>query len=106
MLGGSDKGYSYDVVFQNLATTRAIIAFGEVRKKIVDCAKRYNYENVMEASNLNVATNLANNIAISGDVVLLSPANASFDEFKNYENRGNVFCEIVGKFNERSTKNQ
>lgn len=106
LLGGSDKGYSYDVIFQNLGTTRAIIAFGEVRNKIVECAKKYDYKNIIEASNLNVATNLANNIAISGDVVLLSPANASFDEFKNYENRGQMFCEIIGKINERNTKNQ
>ena len=89
-----------------MGTTRVVVAFGEVRKKIVECAKKYGYENIMEASNLNVATNLANAIAINGDIVLLSPANASFDEFKNYENRGQTFCEIVGKLNERKTKNQ
>ena len=105
LLGGSDKGYTYDEIFQNLETTRAIIAFGEVRKKIVECAQKYGYENIMQATNLNVATNLAYDIALSGDVVLLSPANASFDEFENYKKRGEAFCEIVGKLDEREKQN-
>lgn len=105
LLGGSDKGYSYDEIFKNLETTRAIIAFGAVRKKIVECAQKHRYENIMQATNLNVAINLAYSIAISGDVVLLSPANASFDEFENYEKRGESFCEIVGKIDEREKQN-
>ena len=95
LLGGSDKGYSYDVIFENLCSTKAIIAFGGVREKIIDCAMQHNYQDIYEATNLRVATLLAKDISKSGDIVLLSPANASFDEFSSYAVRGEIFKEIM-----------
>ena len=93
MLGGSDKGYQFDDIVTNSAIKK-VIAFGETRDKVVDACRRYKVE-YYSAIGLTQATNLASNIAISGDVVLLSPACASFDEFSSYEERGDKFKEIV-----------
>ena len=93
MLGGSDKGYQFDDIVTNSAIKK-VIAFGETRDKVVDACRRYRVE-CYSAIGLTQATNLASNIAINGDVVLLSPACASFDEFSSYEERGEKFKEIV-----------
>ncbi len=51
-----------------------------------------------QCSTLEVAVAKAAEMAVSGDVVLLSPACASFDQFKSFEHRGDVFCELVLSF--------
>jgi len=51
---------------------------------------------IVHAETLENAIRKANAAAVPGDVVLLAPACASFDQFKNYEQRGKVFKEIVG----------
>jgi len=50
---------------------------------------------IVQAGTLEVAVRKAAENAVSGDVVLLAPACASFDQFENYEHRGRVFKEIV-----------
>jgi len=50
---------------------------------------------IMEAKNMDEAVNFARTLGKPGDVVLLSPACASFDLFNNYEHRGTVFRELV-----------
>ena len=46
------------------------------------------------------AVRIANDLAAAGDVVLMSPACASYDMFKNFEQRGEIFASIVAKFAE------
>ena len=95
MLGGSDKGYSYDAIFDYTNCTKKILAFGEMKDKIFACAKEHNYSNIVTFDTMKEATKYASKIAQSGDVVLLSPACASFDEFSSYVERGEFFCKIV-----------
>ena len=95
LLGGSDKGYNYDVIFQNYGTIKKIIAFGAVRDKIVECATKNNFFEILKTTTMKEAVLLAKNMALSGDIILLSPASASFDEFSSYKHRGEVFCDIV-----------
>ena len=52
---------------------------------------------ILERDTLRVAVNTAYDMARPGDVVLLSPASASFDQFKNFEERGNAFKQFVGQ---------
>ena len=53
---------------------------------------------IYEASGFEEAVNMSRSIAENGDAVILSPASASFDMFKNFEERGNVFKDIVNRF--------
>ncbi|HEU0064085.1 MAG TPA: UDP-N-acetylmuramoyl-L-alanine--D-glutamate ligase [Flavisolibacter sp.] len=94
ILGGIDKGNDYDLL-QDLVKekVKTIICMG------IDNSKIHNaFENVlplMDTSSAEQAVQEAFRLAVPGDVVLLSPACASFDLFKNYEDRGKQFKEAV-----------
>jgi UDP-N-acetylmuramoylalanine--D-glutamate ligase len=94
MLGGRDKGNDYtrivDLVRKHV---RAIIAMGESADKVE--AAFSGTKPVYRATSIDEAVQLAHHQAQGGDVVLFSPACASFDWFENYEQRGRVFKELV-----------
>jgi UDP-N-acetylmuramoylalanine--D-glutamate ligase len=99
ILGGKDKGSDYTVLNELLRQRVKRVytigaAAGKIESQIVS-AKDGGVE-VVHAETLENALRKANAVAEAGDVVLLAPACASFDQFKNYEQRGQVFKEIVG----------
>lgn len=95
ILGGSDKGYNFDELFAKMPrNVKNIAIFGETKSKIAFSAKKFNKKFVV-CDNLLGATKLLFNEAKAGDVILLSPACASFDFFSGYEERGNFFKKIV-----------
>jgi UDP-N-acetylmuramoylalanine--D-glutamate ligase len=103
ILGGKDKGSDYsvlnDLLRQRVKRVYTIgAAAGKIEAQIVSSsgsqAKSGGVE-VVHAETLENAVRKANAVAQPGDVVLLAPACASFDQFKNYEHRGQVFKEIV-----------
>lgn len=96
ILGGSDKGYDFDELFKKLPkNVKNIAIFGQTRTKIAFSAKKANFRNCFICDNLEQSTKLLFNKSKRGDVVLLSPACASFDFFSNFEERGNFFKKIV-----------
>jgi UDP-N-acetylmuramoylalanine--D-glutamate ligase len=93
ILGGKDKGSDYAVLNELLRQrVKRVYTVGAAAAKIESQIK--NVE-VVHAETLENAIRKASAIAQLGDVVLLAPACASFDQFKNYEHRGQVFKEIV-----------
>jgi UDP-N-acetylmuramoylalanine--D-glutamate ligase len=94
ILGGRDKGNDYSKLYA-LADkhVKAIVAIGESADKVYRAF--VGRQNVVKAGSMQEAVNTARGLAVPGDVVLLSPACASFDWFENYEHRGRVFKEIV-----------
>lgn len=101
ILGGSDKGFEFTELFKNLPScVKNVIAIGEVKEKILNDAVNNNFYNISAISDFNLAIKTAKELAFSEnlDVVLLSPATASFDMFKNFEERGNTFKNIVKEF--------
>lgn len=96
ILGGSDKGYCFDDLFEKLPkNVQNIAIFGETKHKIAISAEKYKFKNYFICENLDAATRLLFSQSKENDIVLLSPACASFDFFSNYEERGNFFKKIV-----------
>lgn len=73
---------------------KTMILFGQDASKI-EHALRDGAAQLIQVKDLHQAVTLANQEATTGDAVLLSPACASFDMFKNFEHRGEVFCQTV-----------
>ncbi|MFZ0317968.1 MAG: UDP-N-acetylmuramoyl-L-alanine--D-glutamate ligase [Candidatus Sulfotelmatobacter sp.] len=93
ILGGKDKGSDYTVLNELLRQrVKRVYTIGAAAAKIESQIKG---AEVVHAETLESALRKANAVAEPGDVVLLAPACASFDQFKNYEQRGQVFKEIV-----------
>ena len=94
ILGGKDKGSDYTVLNDLIRQrVKRIYTIGAAAAKIESQVKG---AEIVHAETLENAIRKANAAAQSGDVVLLAPACASFDQFKNYEHRGKLFKEIVG----------
>lgn len=95
ILGGKDKGSDYGVLNDLLRQrVKRVYTIGAAAEKIESQTAASKVE-VVRAETLENALRRANAVAEAGDVVLLAPACASFDQFKNYEERGQVFKEIV-----------
>ncbi len=95
ILGGVDKGNDYELIAELVKEkVKAIICMGTDNKKIIDFFGD-KVASIVEADSAKKAVTAAFKLAEKGDVVLLSPACASFDLFKNYEDRGIQFKESV-----------
>ena len=101
--GGYDKNLDYSGLGDYIINAaKHVILLGDTTKKIQDSilkSKLYNKENIKIecVDTLDEALNQAKNVAKSGDIVVMSPASASFDMFKSYKQRGNIFKELVSK---------
>jgi len=103
LVGGSDKGSSFTDLGKMLAArAKAVICMGVTRDRIAAAIAEAQgaaaTPRIEKATDFVQALNLARSLASSGDVVLLSPACASFDWFKNYEHRGEVFRSTVSSW--------
>ncbi len=97
IVGGQDKGNEYESLFELVREkVRAIVCLGVDNQKLLDIFGDFG-KPMVEARSAQEAVAKARALAKPGDVVLLSPACASFDLFKNYEDRGNQFKETVLK---------
>ena len=106
LAGGSDKGLDYKEIGEKIAQkvgtliltgptsekieNATVIALGKMQDKKID---------IIHCTNLEEAVKMAKQKAVTGDVVLLSPASASFDAFKNFEERGKKFKQYVNELN-------
>lgn len=105
--GGKDKGIPYDEIGPALAEhVKVLILIGATSDKIQEALdaeinKTGNGKDieVIRATSYEDAVNTARSKAHAGDVVLLSPASTSFDMFRNFEERGNLFKKIVNELN-------
>ena len=94
ILGGRDKGNDYSRLFGVVKEhVKHIVGIGESAENVVGVFTPI--VGVTKATTMEEAVHTAAALASPGDVVLLSPACASFDWFENYEQRGRVFKQIV-----------
>ncbi len=96
LLGGLDRGHSFAELKDYLINVKLIVAYGEAKMRInnfsMECGIPCKVVNTLED-----ATEIAYSSSDEGYVVLLSPACAAWDQFKNFEARGNMFKEYVNK---------
>ena len=100
ILGGEGKGQDFSPLAEPVARyARAVVLIGRdaplIREEIKACGVP-----LIDASTLPEAVNAAKNMAQAGDAVLLSPACASFDMFRDYPHRAQVFCQAVAEIAE------
>jgi UDP-N-acetylmuramoylalanine--D-glutamate ligase len=94
ILGGKDKGSDYTVLNELLRKrVKAVYTIGAAAEKIQSHIQ--GATTIVPAGTIQAAVNQAAASAQTGDVVLLAPACASFDQFKSYEHRGRVFKQLV-----------
>ena len=100
LAGGSDKGLDYKEIGEMIAKkVGTLILTGPTAIKIEKATKQALSEEknieIIHTKNLEESVKIAKEKAKKGDIVLLSPASASFDAFKNFEERGNYFKTLV-----------
>ena len=98
--GGYDKHIPYDVLGPEIcAHVKKVFLCGatapQIRAAVENCADYTGQVELTDCGNFENAVRTAAAAACSGDVVLMSPASASFDEFKNFMVRGDFFKSIV-----------
>ncbi len=101
--GGYDKNIPYEpLALPLIECTKKVVLVGATAPKIKAAllgAPEYNgTPEIIEADTFENAVGVAHSSAVKGDIVVLSPASASFDMFKNFEERGNYFKALVNGF--------
>ncbi len=94
--GGFDKGLVFDEWVTSFnGKVKTLVLMGETREMIADAARKQGFNNIIMVNDLKEAVRISAEKAEDGDVVLLSPACASWGMFENYEQRGRMFKEYV-----------
>ena len=94
--GGYDKGAQYDDWVEKFeGRVKKLVLIGVTAKKIAQCCDKYGFKDYCFADTFKEAVDICHNAAKEGDCVLLSPACASWDMCESYEQRGEIFKEIV-----------
>ena len=98
ILGGSDKGASYDEVVAVAKQEGAqVVAIGQTGQAIYDLCLQLGVTVVREEGLMEEVVDRAAELASPGDVVILSPASASFDQYTDYNDRGDKFIGAVNR---------
>lgn len=95
LAGGLDRGNSFDDLVPSLKDVKAIVLFGETKDKLADAAKKAGIPTILFTENTETAVPIAYDLSEPGDTILLSPANASWDQYKNFEIRGEKYMAAV-----------
>ena len=94
--GGYDKESCYDEWIEAFdGKVRCLVIIGQTKEKIKEAAEKHGFHDIVLLDNLKEAVSYCGEHAVSGDAVLLSPACASWGQFDNYEQRGDMFKEYV-----------
>lgn len=94
LLGGYDRGHSFHDLDDSMKNVKCVVCFGETKNRIEEFCNDLNircYKN----DTLKEAMNVVKDICTPGDVVLLSPACASWDQYDKFEDRGDEFKKLV-----------
>jgi len=94
ILGGTDRGHSFHDLDNSISNVKAIVCYGETKNRIEEYSKEMDIP-CYKTNTLKDAMKDVKKIMDTGDIVLLSPACASWDQYKCFEDRGNEFKSLV-----------
>lgn len=97
LAGGLDRGNSFDDLIPSLKNVKVLVTFGQTAEKMADAGRQAGIETIKRADNVEEAVPVAYSHSKDGDVILLSPACASWDQYKTFEQRGDMFINSVHK---------
>lgn len=95
LLGGLDRGHSFEELRPYLKNVKAVIGLGETASRVKEFAASCGVKEIETASTMAEAVSIAHALSDAGDIVLLSPASASWDEYASFEERGDIFIQAV-----------
>ncbi|MBP3038729.1 UDP-N-acetylmuramoyl-L-alanine--D-glutamate ligase [Bacillaceae bacterium Marseille-Q3522] len=95
LAGGLDRGNEFDELLPFFKNVKAVILFGQTANKLERIAKEAGIKIIEHVENVKSAVPAAYQLSEPGDVILLSPACASWDQYKTFEVRGDIFIEAV-----------
>ncbi|KRL07699.1 UDP-N-acetylmuramoyl-L-alanine--D-glutamate ligase [Liquorilactobacillus hordei] len=95
LAGGLDRGFTFERLIPYFKNLRGIIVFGETGDLVAQAAKQAGVKQIIKTENVKTAVPIAYEISEENDVVLLSPACASWDQYPTFEVRGDLFIEAV-----------
>lgn len=93
--GGLDRGNYFDALVDELSHVKALVTYGETKDKLKQAGESAGVPSIVIVDTLAEAVNEAVDQSIEGDTILLSPACASWDQFKTFEQRGHMFVQLV-----------
>ncbi|WP_080846538.1 UDP-N-acetylmuramoyl-L-alanine--D-glutamate ligase [Cytobacillus gottheilii] len=97
LAGGLDRGNEFDELVPSLKGVKALVTFGETAGKIEKAAREAGIKMIQRVDNVEKAVPAAFDLSEANDVILLSPACASWDQYKTFEVRGDIFIDAVHK---------
>lgn len=100
LAGGLDRGNGFSELVPYLSGVKALILFGETAGKLEEAGREAGIQSIYHVDNVEEAVPLSYKISEPGDIVLLSPACASWDQYRTFEIRGNIFAQAVHKLKE------
>lgn len=95
LAGGLDRGNTFETLVPFMDHVKALVVFGETAEKLRETAYLAGIELIEYVKDVKEAAEAAYRLSESGDVILLSPACASWDQYRTFEERGNMFVEAV-----------
>lgn len=95
LAGGLDRGNEFDDLIPYLNNVKAIVTFGQTAEKLERIAAIAGIKTIRRVDNVEKAVPIAYQLSDPGDVILLSPACASWDQYKTFEVRGDIFIQAV-----------
>lgn len=97
IMGGTDRGHSFEELKEPMKHTKLVVAYGETKNRIKEFCDKIRIKCIV-CDNLVEATGIAYDNSKEGDIILLSPACASWDQFPNFETRGKLFKDTILKY--------
>ncbi|MBF0780158.1 MULTISPECIES: UDP-N-acetylmuramoyl-L-alanine--D-glutamate ligase [unclassified Granulicatella] len=95
--GGLDRGNGFEELVPSLSKVKVMVVYGQTKDKLYQAGKEAHVKNIVKVDYLEQAVHHAFNVSQEKDVILFSPACASWDQFSSFEERGDTFIELVNR---------